>query len=459
MFHFLFVSWEKFKNNGAEILAGDNYVLIALAVVMFVFIHWRGLFLLISAVVNFYQLETAAKKYDSNMGVIFAKQIITGIVLIIIGKIWAFAFPYWGFIELWSRDPSSTFWGGTITLAFYLKDHWAFVFIIEAIDSIGLMMIITSFFFVLFHYFRGKYAWLVKVVFLNVIGYTIIFVSPLIIQWASNIHYGDSLIDTFRHINGVRIEGGGFGFWELLRHTVIIWIGGREAPLFPMLGSYFVGASFGYIITQENPKRTQLRWMLIPSAIAVIVGVVDLFFFYEYAGLTGIDAMFANIGFHVHPRWFAMISIGLQAPIILASLAIIEFNPKLNQERWLKYTRWIRRFGVFTLTLYFLGVFDFLVRWVIRKIVHAINPSSTVDFITRYGLADGWTFAILGILMGLWAIGIFVWDKVGKGYLSVDFFVNLLRIPKKGRKRDWKDPMNLQGILYDVQMVTFWKKP
>jgi hypothetical protein len=77
--------------------------------------------------------------------------------------------------------------------------------------------------------------------------------------------------------------------------------------------------------------------------------------------------------------------------------------------------------------------------------------------IARYGLNDAWTFGILGILMGLWAIGIFIWDKLAKGYGSIDFFVGLLRRPKKGRKRNWKDPMNLRGILYDVQMVTFWE--
>ena len=138
LFHFLFTGWDLFSDPDAVIASG-RIGLIILAGFIFIFIHWRGFFLMISAIANFYQMIKAAKS-GKNVWGIWAKQIFAGIILIVLGKIWATAFPYWGFIELWSR-------GSYGTLAEALGSHWDMFFIVEAIESIGLMMIITSFFF------------------------------------------------------------------------------------------------------------------------------------------------------------------------------------------------------------------------------------------------------------------------------------------------------------------------
>jgi hypothetical protein len=57
--------------------------------------------------------------------------------------------------------------------------------------------------------------------------------------------------------------------------------------------------------------------------------------------------------------------------------------------------------------------------------------------------------------MASWHGVLYVWDRFGKGYMSWEFLVSLLRRPKGGQKRDWKDPINLKGILWDVEMISF----
>jgi hypothetical protein len=465
IFHFLFTSWDKFADTGA-ILTGSIGFLI-LAIFIFVLIHWRGFFLMISSIANFYQMESGAKN-GKNIWGIFGKQIFAGFILILVGKLWVTVFPYWGFLEIWSRQNPI----GSVPIQALWMDHWDMFFLIEAIESIGLMMIITAFFFLGFQFFKGKNAWIIKLVICYVVGFAIIIISPYVGQWVADslgvTYYEFSNAEAFRYYllapgyfrDNIANLGDFFGqFGYIMKRTALNWIAGREAPLFPMLGSYFIGAGIAYVVLQDKPKKKHLRWLLLPSLLALILGALDLFFLYEYVDgssviHTGIDAMFANIGFHVHPRWFALVSLGLQAPLLLATFSWVEFNPKINERKWLQGTRWIRRFGTFTLTVYFLGIFDFVLRFLMSVIVPEVPGA---DFLTRYGLGTMWTVITVAILMGLWIGGLYLWDRVAKGYGSFEFFLSLLKIPKAGRKRDWKDPIGLKASLWDVEMISFVK--
>jgi hypothetical protein len=466
LFHFLFTSWDLFSNPNA-ILSSGKIGLIVIAGIIFVLIHWRGFFLMISAVANFYQMEKAAQSGKSIWG-IWGKQIMTGVILILLGKLWVTVFPYWGFIEIWSRTKPI----GTITLAQSWADNWDMFFLIEAIESIGLMMIITSFFFIGLHYIKGKYNWIIKVCICYGVGILIIAISPLMQRWLVNVAGTDITTgENFREVTKlVYLDGawqydvyfhqwfnniGDFfaNFGIVMKTVSLNWLVGREAPLFPMLGSYFIGAGIAYMITQENPKKSHLRWLCIPSALALIWGAVE-FLFLEGGGF--LNGASLDLGFHIHPRWFAFVSMGLQAPLILAMFSWIEFNPRLNEKRWLKWTRWIRRFGVFTLTVYFLGILDAITRFSFSVVIPTGVGS---EFISRYGLNAAWTWITGAVVMTRWIFWLYVIDKIFKGYPSFEFLLSLIKLPKAGRKRNWRDPINLQGGLWDVEMVTYWRKP
>jgi hypothetical protein len=107
------------------------------------------------------------------------------------------------------------------------------------------------------------------------------------------------------------------------------------------------------------------------------------------------------------------------------------------------------------MTVYFLGVFDFTLRF----LMDAIVPSGPgADFISRYGLNAMWTWITAGILMIIWIFGLYAWDRVARGYGSFEFLLSLMKLPKSGRKRDWKDPIGLRGSLWDVEMISYVKE-
>jgi hypothetical protein len=135
--------------------------------------------------------------------------------------------------------------------------------------------------------------------------------------------------------------------------------------------------------------------------------------------------------------------------VIVAAVIKIEFNRRLRQEKWLYGTRWMRRFGVFALTAYFFSIADMFVRFLFIPIF------PNMDFYSRYSLGTGMTFLLCIILMVGWHVVLYIWDRFARGYLTWEFFVSLLRRPKGGHKRNWKDPVNLRGILWDVEVIRF----
>ncbi len=428
LFHFLFTNWDAFANSSIEgILDYGGIGFLIFSIFIIIFIHWRGFFLMISAIVNFYSMERALKK-GKNVWVIWTKQLIAGGVLVLIGKLWATLFPYWGPIELWSRST-------TLTFAESWTNSKSMFYIIEAIESIGLMMIITSFLFLLFATKILKDNWIAKLSISMVIGVTIIVISPYVQAGITNAYGLDLAVgENFRTFTTWNI-------WEKIWRIPLNWLVGREAPLFPMMGSYFIGAGIATILTQDKPQKKQLKWMFIPAGLLVGGGVLDFFL------NVGIDKL--DPGFHIHPRWFALFSAGLQIMAILGMVIGIEFNRKINKKAWLKWTRWIRRFGVFALTAYFFSIGDMVIRFLFQAMV----PGT--DFISRYSLNTGWTMLLAFITMLAWCGLLYVWDRFGKGYGSWEFFVSLLRRPKGGQKRNWKDPINLKGTLWDVEMISF----
>ena len=80
MMHFLFVSWEKFSSASIANIFSEPIGMIIVAALIFVLIHWRGFFIMISSVANFYQLESSAKK-GKNVWALFGKQIFAVFIL------------------------------------------------------------------------------------------------------------------------------------------------------------------------------------------------------------------------------------------------------------------------------------------------------------------------------------------------------------------------------------------
>ncbi len=80
-----------------------------------------------------------------------------------------------------------------------------------------------------------------------------------------------------------------------------------------------------------------------------------------------------------------------------------------------------------------------------------------MDWVSRYSLTGPWAWAIACLIMVIWTFVLYGWDRVARGYGSFEFLLSLMKIPKSGRKRDWKDPIGLRGSLWEVEMISYVK--
>lgn len=420
--HVLF-AWEDMQ---ARDLTTYPVGMIILGGVIVVFSHWRGFFLMISAVGHTYQENESIKKGKKRSS-IFWNQILAGVILVVLGKFWLPFFPLWGMIDAW------THMGG------WVWDVWTMFYLAETLDTLGLMIIITAFISLLFSIKKLHIGWQLQVWIYSILGLVIIIVSPYVQDAIISVAGIDITIgENFRDF-GYAFDRG---IWEKIVRVPLNWIAGREAPLFPMLGSFFVGNAIAIIISQKEPKKRHLWYLFIPAVLCIIAGALDFIF---------LEKLALDIGFHVHPRWFALVSIGLQSMVLIGFIILIEFNPRINQQRWLKGTRFIRRFGIFALTVFFLQTIEAIPRLLYGLIFRQF------DWGHRYMLDGPHTLLLLVTVMLMWVGLLYLWDRVFHGYGSWEWFVRVV-IQRKGSKNP-QDPLNLDGSLYNVEMVTFWQKP
>ena len=89
------------------------------------------------------------------------------------------------------------------------------------------------------------------------------------------------------------------GIWEKVIRIFLNAIGGREGPLFPMLGVFLMGGSIASILRHPNVKKWMMRIFFIPLVLMLAWGV------YELIVLVGLETV--HPFFHVFPRWFSFV--------------------------------------------------------------------------------------------------------------------------------------------------------
>ena len=399
--------------------------MIILGGVIVVFSHWRGFFLMISAVAHTYQENEAISK-GKERSKVFWNQILAGIILILLGKFWLPFFPLWGIIDGW------THMGG------WNWSSWTMFYLAETLDTLGLMLIISACLSRLLSKNSWHIKWQLQVLIYYVLGIVIIVISPYVQLGINSIAGIDLTVGENFRAFGYAFDKG---IWEKILRVPLNWISGREAPLFPMLGSFFIGNGIGIILSQKQPKKRHLGFLFIPALLCIIAGACDFII---------LEKLALDIGFHVHPRWFALVSIGLQSMVIMGFILLIEFNPRINQQRWLKGSRYFRRFGVFALTVFFLQTIEAIPRLLYGLIFRQF------DWGHRYMLNTPYTVLLLVTVMIIWSIFLYLRDREWHGYGSLEWYIRVL-IQRKGTDHP-NDPLNLNGSLYDVEMVTFWPK-
>lgn len=442
LFHGFFNSWDFFGTGDLGSLTWQ----LPFAFLFFIFGHWRGFFIMISAAVHTYVMAKRLKEGNNRLSIML-KNIFAGFVLWGIGTLYNAIFNTFGIIDTWHRTHGTWNW----------QIATDFVFFVEALQDIAFSIIIASIIFYFISRKDGMKKLLRNSIIFSILGLIIIFVAPFVqqgINQAIGIEYQPGVLVDFRTDAGppyLQPNPHPFArYW-------LIFFGGREAPIFPMLAPGLVGIIIGMWLAQDKPSKKFLKVGYWTSLGLFLLGglwfvLVDSKLFTVSLFSTGPNNSGVLVFQHVHPTWFMLSNTGLELAALLFLIHKVEFNPKLKVDKWLRRSRFVRRWGIVALTVYMSQVLIFIPEKVLNIIAAAGGFSW--EYVTRYQMPF-LNAALLSVVFFIAAdIVIRIWDKL-RFIGTWEWLFAYINLIVGRRKINHLDPIRTRGIVYDVEPVMF----
>jgi hypothetical protein len=381
-------------------------VIVLLASTVLIFGYWRPFFLLISASVHMYSMEKSIRKGKKRIEVL-KKQLFLGFLIYMIGLLRESVFSSYGFLGVSYNNKSWTIGA--------LKN----VFVFETLNMIGISIILSS----LVHFFLTRNNGVNKtkrnLIIYGILAAFFIIMRP-IVKMQVDLYFG-------AEFSTVQTDVSSFGdgilrlFWVMLA--------GAPEPIFPFLGTCFVGCMIGIYIAQEKPSKDVVRYGYISGFLLVVAGCILLILS---------DEPFSFI-FSILPPPLYLFHLGMQIIIMFFALSIVEFNPKIPV-KFVTRTTFLRRWGILSLTVYFFQIIDIF----IRELLYGITG---MPFNELNKVRAEWAFLMVIIAILFWEIILRVWEKMKyKG--SLEFLISKVGA-LFGKKPDAADPLSVRGILYE----------
>ena len=381
-------------------------VMVLLISTILVFGYWRPFFLLISATVHMYSMEKSIRKGKKRIEIL-KKQLFLGFLIYIIGLLRESIFSSYGFFGV-SYENKSWSIGA-------LKN----VFVFETLNMIGISIMLSS----LVHFFLTRNNGVNKtkrnLIIYGILAAFFIIMRP-IVKNQVDLYFG-------AEFSTVQTDVSSFGdgilrlFWVMLA--------GAPEPIFPFLGTSFVGCMVGIYLAQEKPSKDVVRHGYISGFLLIVAGCVLLILR---------DEPFSFI-FTILPPHLYLFHLGMQIIIMFFALRIVEFNPKIPV-KFVTRTTFLRRWGILSLTVYFFQILDIIP----REILFGLTG---LPFNETNKVSAGWGLFMVAVAILFWEIILRVWEKIKyKG--SLEFII--LKIGTLfGGKPDPVDPLSVNGILYE----------
>jgi hypothetical protein len=414
-------------------LTTTGYIVMGLIVL---FGHWRGLFLLISGAVHMYIMHLKLRKGLSRE-VILTQEMIKGIIL------WLWAMFFYVFLAQWSisKDWVET---GSINL------QWQDIYHADQFANIAWAIMISAVvFYILTSNKKLKQPAVMVSVFV-VLGCLFIFLAPITHEAAINF-WGVDLHDEVGHLQKI----GEKGWWDYILRMFGNQFVARESPLMPHYAYSATGCILGVFISQDKrpDKKKFLSWGYGIASFCILFSVFWLFV------VTGLpDDPVELVDFHIHPTYFVFLTIGMLLIVVLSVMASLEFNASVNWDQRLKLSRWSRRAGVLSLSVYSLGSLQAFLRmgfWGIFQLFNWNDPGFRVGL----GLPLGWTVLLIILEQAFWFLLLWLWEK-GRYIGSLDWiFAVVLKGPfmKKGlfRQKVFGDLIDVEGKIINPTPISW----
>jgi len=432
--------WAQAGNTGAILSMG--YAMEIVFILVFLFSSFRAFFLIISMTVHSYGMNGALAK-GQNPRTVLVKQVVFGIMLYLVGELGVGMIDNWGVLSQ-SMQAGSWIWGD---LAHFLQ--------FETLQSIALSIIIVSIIYYLLVTYGGVQKVKRNVTILAIIGIAFV-VLETPIQMALNAAYGGyyySAVPGVPFPAGTQLSNAQYIYssaGQFLLKLLLAAIGGKEQPLFPFMGAACLGAIIGIYLSQPKvPKNLPNKGYLL-GVLLIAGGVVILVIRILMKNFDN-----ADIAFTPHETWLFLILIGMETLCYMFILKHVEFSPKADMKKFMKYTRWLRRWSMVALSLF---VYEIYVEWPIRLIFQAITGPS-MNFLGR-GLITGLVpeLLLMAAIWIVWDVLLRLWEKVKfvgswewiMAWIGAWLLSGFKRPEKGGAER-----LNIRRVLYEPEPVVF----
>jgi hypothetical protein len=400
VFFFLFDSglWESRMD-------GEGVSLVQLGVI-FYFAGWGGIFLMVSTAANSYVfLKRLDRGYHIND--VFKKQLSSGLLLLVLAILLDILFDVDGII-LQSIDSGEIRYDK-------VRVRWL---TIGTVRMIAMGVVAVS--ILLFVFYRMNHVNSHSYATRAFLGLTVLVyaITPFLRYLFENMYSGwpDSQRES---LNSVA---------ELFYRTAFVHLSGKYEPLFPYLGTAFIGAIIGIsIVRPDHPSRFPLKLF----GAGVLVKVIGLSF--HFMGLTFYP--FVRYNFY----WY-IFTLGGQLMVLALAVYILEYNHGANFI--LKYTTVVRRWGVISLT-----IFLFQILRVPPIVLFALFPSWNTLAFQQLNL---WQSIIVTIVVMIyWDLVIRYWSKYKFKYSLEWIFLSIMSRSKIGSQKS----LDVQEVVYNYKPV------
>jgi len=399
-------------------LSDLNPILAALAIIFFFLGRSRTLFLFISAIIHQYKFMKSLKEGKSPERLLY-NGIIKGVIIYLLGVFREGILSPWGPIN-------SIILTGTVN-----KTAYRLAYICETLQIIGLSIIFLS----LISYVFFKKQWDKDTIFfvsvLAVLALLFLFLAPLIHESVIEIvGYDITKLGSFNQDFQNTAEYFTRFFWMA--------IAGVESPIFPTFFVTCVGGIFGLFLAQPKLDKKFVRYSALVGTLFILFGFLQLVL---------VEDMNVDFWFRIFPTWYMLINMGMQIYMLTALLAAFEFRKKANLKRYARWTRYIRRWSMVSLTVYMIQFADLFIRMICTNLIG-------VNFTTRHQQGFGWAFYMMFVAFLFFDVIIRIWERFRFIGTFEWIMIQLTRI-LVGRKQYTSVRMKAKESLYEVEPISF----
>ncbi len=210
----------------------------------------------------------------------------------------------------------------------------------------------------------------------------------------------------------------------------------RFTPIFPYFSAYALGGIIAFKFSKEGIKKKFLNWLVLVSTFLMVIGVV--FAYYEKQGISHIQ------DYKLGEFLFAY------AGTILFMLFFIYFFEVRGSAKTAKYSKFWRRFGIFTLSMWCFQWLIIFPAWLVQVIINWISGTWTPladSPLINNGLTI-WQFSIaLVFIIGFYYGILLLWEKIN--YIGTFEWITVHLISKSHKSA--KNRLNMQESLYNVE--------